>query len=47
MITNNDFICDSEKEYILQAVRYGKNSDERKKYEIMILENISKIIEEK
>lgn len=42
-----DFICDSEKEYISKAVRYGKNSDERKKYERMILENVSKIIEEK
>ena len=42
-----EFICDSEKEYVLQAVRYGKNCDERKKYEGMILENVSKIIEEK
>ena len=42
-----EFICDSEKEYISKAVRYGKNCDERKKYEGMILENVSKIIEEK
>jgi len=42
-----EFICDSEKEYISKAVRYGKNCDERKKYEKMILENVSKIIEEK
>ena len=42
-----EFICDSEKEYISKAVRYGKNCDERKKYEGMILENVGKIIEEK
>jgi predicted O-linked N-acetylglucosamine transferase (SPINDLY family) len=42
-----EFICDSEKEYISKAVRYGKNCDERKKYEKIILENVSKIIEEK
>ena len=42
-----EFICDSEKEYISKAVKYGKNCDERKKYEMMILENVGKIIEEK
>ena len=42
-----EFICDSEKEYISKAVEYGKNSDERKKYEGMILENVCKIIEDK
>jgi len=42
-----EFICDSEKEYILKAVQYGKNRDERKKYEGIILENVGKIIEEK
>ena len=42
-----EFICDSEKEYISKAVKYGKNCNERKKYEIMILENVGKIIEEK
>ena len=30
-----------------KAVRYGKNCDERKKYEKIILKNVSKIIEEK
>ena len=35
------------KKNISKAVRYGKNCDERKKYEGMILENVSKIIEEK
>ena len=42
-----EFICDSEKEYVLQAVRYGKDCDERKKYEKIILENVSKIIQVK
>lgn len=42
-----EFICDSEKEYVSKAVKYGKNYDERKKYEGIILENVGKIIEEK
>lgn len=42
-----EFICDSEKEYILKAVEYGKNKDKREKYKEIILENVSKIIEEK
>ena len=42
-----EFICDSEKEYILKAVEYGKNKDKREKYGKIILENVSKIIEEK
>ena len=42
-----EFICDSEKEYISKAVRYGKNKDKREKYGKIILENVSKIIEEK
>jgi len=32
-----EFICDSEKEYVLQAVEYGKNKDKREKYEKIIL----------
>ena len=42
-----EFICDSEKEYISKAVEYGKNKDKREKYKEIILENVSKIIEEK
>ena len=42
-----EFICDSEKEYVSKAVEYGKNRDERKRYEEKILENVHKIIEEK
>ena len=42
-----EFICDSEKEYILKAVEYGKNKEKREKYKKIILENVSKIIEEK
>lgn len=42
-----EFICDSEKEYVSKAVEYGKNSDKRKRYEEIILENVHKIIEEK
>jgi predicted O-linked N-acetylglucosamine transferase (SPINDLY family) len=42
-----EFICDSEKEYVSKAVDYGKNRDERKRYEEIILENVHKIIEEK
>ena len=42
-----EFICDSEKEYILKAVEYGKNKEKREKYKKIILENVGKIIEEK
>ena len=35
-----EFICDSEKEYILKAVEYGKNKDKQKKYGKIILENV-------
>ena len=42
-----EFICNSEKEYVSKAVEYGKNRDERKIYEKIILENVHKIIEEK
>ena len=42
-----EFICDSEKEYVSKAVEYGKNRDERKRYEEIIFENVHKIIEEK
>ena len=41
-----EFICDSETDYVAKAVHYGKNHDERKKYEQCILDNVHKIIEE-
>lgn len=42
-----EFICNSKKEYISKAVEYGKNIEQRKKYEKIILENVHKIIEDK
>jgi len=42
-----EFICNSKKEYVSKAVEYGKNIEERKKYEKIILENVYKIIEDK
>ena len=42
-----EFICDTKKEYVAKAVKYGKNHDERKEYETRILNNVHKIIEEK
>ena len=41
-----EFICDSETDYVATAVHYGKNHDERKKYEQCILDNVHKIIQE-
>ena len=42
-----EFICNSKKEYVSKAVEYGKNIEQRKIYEKMILENVYKIIEDK
>lgn len=41
-----EFICDSETEYVAKAVHYGKNHDERKKYEELIRDNVHKLIQE-
>lgn len=42
-----EFTCASEQEYVSKAVKYGKNHDERKKYEQCILDNVHKIINDK
>lgn len=41
-----EFICDSEADYVAKAVHYGKNRDERSKYEAMIRDNVHKVIQE-
>lgn len=41
-----EFICDSEPEYVAKAVYYGKNHDERKKYEELIRDNVHKLIQD-
>lgn len=41
-----EFTCASEQEYVSKAVKYGKNRDERKKYEQCIMDNVHKIIQE-
>jgi len=41
-----EFTCASEQEYVSKAVKYGKNHDERKKYEQCIMDNVHKIIQD-
>lgn len=41
-----EFICDSDAEYVAKAVQYGKNRDERSKYEALILDNVHRVIQE-
>ena len=41
-----EFICDSETEYVAKAVHYGKNHDERSKYEALIRDNVHRVIQE-
>jgi len=41
-----EFTCASEQEYVSKAVKYGKNRDERKKYEQCIMDNVHKIIQD-
>jgi predicted O-linked N-acetylglucosamine transferase (SPINDLY family) len=41
-----EFICNSETEYVAKAVHYGKNHDERKKYEELIQTNVHKLIQD-
>jgi len=41
-----EFICDSDADYVAKAVQYGKNRDERSKYEALIRDNVHKVIQE-
>ena len=41
-----EFICDSDAEYVAKAVQYGKNRDERSKYEALIRDNVHRVIQE-
>lgn len=41
-----EFICDSDAEYVAKAVHYGKNHDERSKYEALIRDNVHRVIQE-
>ena len=41
-----EFICDSDAEYVAKAVQYGKNRDERSKYEALIRDNVHMVIQE-
>jgi predicted O-linked N-acetylglucosamine transferase (SPINDLY family) len=41
-----EFICESDAEYVAKAVQYGKNRDERSKYEALIRDNVHRVIQE-
>jgi predicted O-linked N-acetylglucosamine transferase (SPINDLY family) len=43
----NEFICNTEDEYVSKSIEYARDVKKRKKYEKCILDNVHKILEEK